>query len=52
MTGNGERLRDNMHEFLYHRRVLILKRQMRLKGKQDLNFWIDITRMCIPYHLA
>jgi hypothetical protein len=38
VTGNGERLRDNMHEFLYHRRVLILKRQMRLKGQQDLNF--------------
>ena len=38
MIGNGERLRDNMHEFLYHRRVLILKRQMWLKGQHDLNF--------------
>jgi hypothetical protein len=36
VTGNGGRLRDNMHEFLYHRRVSILKRQIRLKGQQEL----------------
>jgi hypothetical protein len=38
VIGNGERLRDNTHEFQYHRQVLILKRQMRLKGQHDLNF--------------
>jgi hypothetical protein len=38
MTRNGERLRDNMHEFLYHRRVFILKRKMWLKGQQELKF--------------
>jgi hypothetical protein len=38
VTGNGERLRDNMHEFLYHRHVFILKIQMQLKGQHELKF--------------
>jgi hypothetical protein len=39
MTGNGERLRDNMHEFMYHRRVLILKRQIAVERTTGSQFY-------------
>ena len=48
--GNGGRLCDNMHEFLYHRRVFIVKRQMWMKGQQELQTfgYIQLERAYLP----